>query len=227
MAKVVRRAQNRDVNKSQNAQSKPAANAEPDADDAPVPAADATTNEHRATAGDSLSARAPAVDPLLDEGAATDPDSPAADDALAGAELTVATSPADLERSFDLRWRVLRAPWQQPRGSERDDREEESIHVMMRAAGGDALAVGRLHLNTPAEAQIRFMAVDPRVQGRGLGSVVLQELEKRARAAGATRIVLNARAAAQDFYKRHGYHTTGPAERLFAAVDHWRMRKDL
>src|SRR5712691_13327512 len=89
----------------------------------------------------------------------------------------------DRDRYFDLRWRVLRAPWQQPRGSERDEREDESIHLMIRGTNGAALAVGRLHLNSPVEAQVRFMAVDPRWQGRGLGSTVLRELERRARVA--------------------------------------------
>ena len=139
----------------------------------------------------------------------------------------VPTSADDLARYFELRWRVLRAAWKQPRGSERDDREDESIHLMVRAAAGDALAVGRLHLNSPSEAQVRFMAVAPEAQGRGLGGTVLQELESRARAAGAQCVVLNARATARPFYERHGYRVLGPAERLFSEIDHWRMRKDL
>ena len=134
---------------------------------------------------------------------------------------------ADRERYFDLRWRVLRQPWQQPRGSERDDRENESIHLMMRASNGEALAVGRLHLNSPIEAQVRFMAVDPQWQGRGLGSAILRELERRARTAGASSIVLNARDTAQQFYERHGYRTEGPADTLFGGVAHVRMRKHL
>lgn len=144
-----------------------------------------------------------------------------------GASLVVPTTDADLERYFDLRWRVLREPWAQPPGSERDDREDESIHLMFRAANGDALAAGRLHLNTPTEAQVRFMAVDPRAQKCGLGSRVLRSLEERARDAGAKRIVLNARESAQHFYERHGYRVEGPADRLFGGLDHWRMSKDL
>jgi ribosomal protein S18 acetylase RimI-like enzyme len=145
---------------------------------------------------------------------------------LAGAMLVSPADEAELERYFDLRWRVLRAPWQQPPGSERDDREAESIHLMVRSSEGEALAVGRLHLNTPTEAQVRFMAVDPLAQSRGLGSMVLQALEERARKAGARHVVLNARASAQRFYEQHGYRVEGPAERLFGGVDHWRMRKD-
>jgi len=148
------------------------------------------------------------------------------DNPLAGATLVAPVDAAEFERYFDLRWRVLRAPWQQPQGSERDDREDESIHLMVRAEDGEALAVGRLHLNSPTEAQVRFMAVDPRAQGRGLGSMVLRALEERAQKAGARHLVLNARESAQRFYEQHGYRVEGPAERLFGGVDHWRMRKD-
>jgi predicted GNAT family N-acyltransferase len=134
---------------------------------------------------------------------------------------------AEWEDYYDLRWRVLRAPWEQPRGSEKDDRENDSEHLMIVAPDSRPLAVGRLHFNSPAEAQVRFMAVDPQARDRGLGSLILRECERRARGAGATSIVLNARDHAQRFYARHGFVAVGPAETIFSAVKHVRMRKDL
>jgi len=134
---------------------------------------------------------------------------------------------AEWEDYFDLRWRVLRAPWAQPRGSEKDGRENNSQHLMIVGPDARPLAVGRLHFNTSAEAQVRFMAVDPQFQGRGLGSLIFQEFERRARAVGATSIVLNARDDAQRFYRKHGFVLVGPAETIFSAVKHVRMRKDL
>ena len=71
------------------------------------------------------------------------------------------------------------------------------------------------------------MAVDPQARGRGLGSLVLRECERRARAAGATSIVLNARDNVQGFYVRHGFVAIGPGETLFSVIKHVRMRKDL
>ncbi len=71
------------------------------------------------------------------------------------------------------------------------------------------------------------MAVEPRAQGQGLGCRILQELENRARNAGASSIVLNAREDAQRFYQKYGFITTGPAPTIFDAVKHVRMRKDL
>src|SRR5690348_4134100 len=95
------------------------------------------------------------------------------------------SSDHDWEQYFDLRWRVLRAPWEQPRGSEKDDREDKSTHLM--AVDGDRrlLAVGRLHFNSASEAQVRFMAVAESARDRGLGTALLAELENRARSGGA------------------------------------------
>ena len=136
-------------------------------------------------------------------------------------------SEAEWDNYFDLRWRVLRAPWHQARGSEKDDREAESEHLMIVGQDSRPLAVGRLHFNSLAVAQIRFMAVDPAAQGRGLGTAILQKLEQRARAAGATSIVLNSRDDARPFYQKHGFAVVGPAPTMFDAIKHVRMQKDL
>ncbi len=131
------------------------------------------------------------------------------------------------ETYFDLRWRVLRAAWGQPRGSERDELDAESFHLILRDSSGAVVAVGRLHLNSPSEAQVRYMAVDESHRNSGLGSRILSGLEDHARAQRVTGIVLNARESAINFYSRHGYVVEGPADVLFGEVCHFRMRKDL
>src|SRR5437867_863861 len=131
------------------------------------------------------------------------------------------------EEYFNLRWTVLRRPWNQPRGSERDERENDSVHLMICDTEHRAIAIGRLHFNSPLEAQIRFMAVTPRRQHSGLGSRILRALERRAKAAGAAFVVLNSRDGAVPFYQKHGYKLEHPAETLFGQVAHMRMRKKL
>ena len=130
-------------------------------------------------------------------------------------------------RYFDLRWRVLRAPWRQPRGSERDDREDSSRHLALWREDGHPVAVGRIHLVTSAEAQVRYMAVEPNCSGRGFGGQILAGLESAARELGATEVVLNSREAAQRFYQRHGYSVVGPADTMFGEIPHVRMQKRL
>lgn len=142
-------------------------------------------------------------------------------------DLRAPASPGEREQYYDLRWRILRAPWDQPRGSERDEFEATSVHLALWDRCGDVAAVGRLHLNSPAEAQVRFMAVEPAWARLGLGSRILGELEARARDVGAESVVLNARDQAVAFYRRHGYTAIRDADTLFGAVAHVRMAKRL
>jgi len=136
-------------------------------------------------------------------------------------------SHGEWESYYNLRWRVLRAPWNQVRGSERDDREADSFHLALWTLAEQAIAVGRLHLNSPDEAQVRFMAVDPAFARQGLGSRILRGLETQALALGASCVVLNARQEAKNFYTRHGYTPTGVLAVLFGEIPHEGMVKRL
>ena len=151
----------------------------------------------------------------------------AKDVAAGGLKLSGLTGDALDSNYFDLRWRVLREPWNQPHGSERDNLDATAFHLVIRTPEGKPVAIGRLHINSPAEAQVRFMAVDPAWRNRGLGGRILRGLEDEARARRAAGVVLNAREDASEFYLAHGYQVEGPGETLFGEVRHVRMRKNL
>ena len=147
---------------------------------------------------------------------------------IAGSEALELRPPCradEWDRYFDLRWRVLRAPWQQPAGSERDDREDDSCHLGLWRTDGHPVAVGRIHLVTATEAQVRYMAVEPNCNGRGFGGQILVGLENAAREFGAIDVVLNSRESARAFYERHGYAAIGPADTMFGEIAHVRMQK--
>jgi len=136
-------------------------------------------------------------------------------------------TPDDWRAYYTLRWRILRAPWGQPPGSERDELEDRSIHRLLCDATGDVLAVGRLHQLGNQTAQIRYMAVEKGYERQGLGTRILEQLECDAEAAGFTGIVLHARQAALPFYQRHGYQLVSPSHLLFGEIQHYRMSKQL
>lgn len=140
--------------------------------------------------------------------------------------ITQPKSQEDFERYYDLRWRLLREPWKQPRGSEKDDLEERSLHLMVCKEDRIPVAVGRAHFNTDIEAQIRFMAVEPRYQNTGLGTVVLKRLEDEVRQLGAKYIILHSRDAAVSFYEKNGYKIISPSHTLFETVSHFLMKKE-
>lgn len=127
---------------------------------------------------------------------------------------------------YDLRWRVLREPWMQTRDSERDARDADAVHLGC-WMGERLLGVGRLHFNSPTEAQTRFMAVAPEWVGQGIGSLLLRELERRAVAGGAVEMVLDARESALGFYEKQGYRPLAAAGLLFNQIAHWKMSKRL
>ena len=142
-------------------------------------------------------------------------------------EVTTPQTDAEFTRYYDLRWQVLRAPWGEPMGSERDELDASADHAVVWGEDGSALAVGRLHFNSPAEAQIRYMAVTPQARGRGLGRAIVEHIETLACRQGAERIVLNSRDDATEFYARLGFEVVGAGPTMFGSVAHVRMIKRL
>ena len=137
-------------------------------------------------------------------------------------------TPEEFKQYYSLRYKILRKPWGQPRGSERDNEDEISYHRMIiDEATGDAIAVGRLQVNTKEEAQIRYMAVADNYQGQGLGSKIVTALEDIALDKGANRIILQARKNAVQFYQRNGYKVVEKSYILFDEIQHWLMKKEL
>jgi GNAT superfamily N-acetyltransferase len=134
-------------------------------------------------------------------------------------------TPDEFQRYYDLRWKILRAPWNQPRGSEQDEREQSSYHLMVTNDRHAVVAVGRLHFNSICEAQIRYMAVAVGQQRKGIGTRLLEALENRAVALGADRIKLEARETALGFYLRNNYRPEGPGHVLFNTITHVSMTK--
>ncbi len=141
--------------------------------------------------------------------------------------ITQPITPEEFERYYDLRWRILRAPWDQPKGSEKDDKEEASIHVIVCEVDRIPVGIGRAHFNSDDEAQIRYMAVEENQRGKGIGALVLNELEKKSKEKGAEFIILNARDTAVKFYEKHGYKITKQSHTLFGSIPHFEMRKIL
>ena len=138
------------------------------------------------------------------------------------------TTSEEFKKYYNLRYEILRKPWGQPSGSERDEGEETSIHRMIiDKKTGTALAVGRIQFNSTHEAQIRYMAVADDLQGKGLGSQIISALEDVARAKGIQRIILSARGNALQFYRNNGYEILKKTHLLFGDIQHWLMVKEL
>ena len=131
------------------------------------------------------------------------------------------------DRILELRYKILRAPWNQPIDTATDEREESSINAYIKNENGEIIACGRLQENENKIGQIRFMAVDNRYQGKGLGKLIVDFLEEEAKVTGLQRIELEARENAVKFYERCGYRVKEKTFLLWGIIQHYRMEKKI
>jgi len=137
------------------------------------------------------------------------------------------STPEQLKQYYRLRYLTLRQPWGQPEGSERAPDDTTAIHAMLVTDAGEAVGVCRMHLQTPQEAQLRFMGIHDNYQGKGLGKLLIDYLEDKARTMGAEYMVLQAREKAVSFYERNGYQVVEKTHLLFGSIQHYKMEKQL
>ena len=135
-------------------------------------------------------------------------------------------SPEEFKSYFNLRYRILRAPWGEPEGSEVDDIEDQCFHIMV-TNGETVLGVGRLQYNTENEAQIRYMAVEKEYEANGIGRMLVNALEQQARNKNMSTFILDAREPAVGFYQKLGYKIEKKSYVLFSEIQHYRMTKQI
>lgn len=131
----------------------------------------------------------------------------------------------DVERIIDLRYKILREPWQQPKETSTDGMEDKCFNAFIEDANGTVIACGRLQENENKIGQIRYMAVDSNQQGKGLGKHILIALEKKGKEIGLTTIQLQARENAVAFYETNNYLLKEKSFKLWDIIQHYLMYK--
>ena len=130
-------------------------------------------------------------------------------------------------KEYDLfRWKILRKPIGKGIDSLKDQYEESSFHLIG-IKDEIIIGCGRLHFNNKDEAQIRYMAVEERYQGKGIGKKILELLEKNAKKNNAKKIILNARDHVLSFYKSSDYTAIGKYDGSDTGIPHTRMVKKI
>jgi len=142
-------------------------------------------------------------------------------------ELAVPSTPEEFEAYYRFRWQLLREPWGQPSGSERDETDAASDHLLARTASGEIIGVGRLHFPDASTGQIRFMATAESCRFSGVGRAIVERLERIAEEHGARVMIINAREPAVPFYEALGYSVCGEGQLLFGEIRHKKMQKAL
>lgn len=130
------------------------------------------------------------------------------------------------ESYYRLRFTILRAPWNQPLGSEVLADEMEAIHAVV-VENDQIIGVARMHQSGENQGQVRCVAVAAEAQGKGVGKAIMLYLEEKAKEMGMQEIVLEARENAVPFYKSMGYVIEKESYLLFGEIQHYRMKKGI
>ena len=131
-----------------------------------------------------------------------------------------------IDQIIDLRYNILRKPWNKSKDSLTDDLEIESINAFIQF-NEKVIACGRLQNNGNGIGQIRYMAIDNAFQGQGLGKLIIKKLEEEAKNIGLRVIELQARENAVEFYKASGYTVKEKSFILWDIIQHYLMTKSI
>lgn len=134
-------------------------------------------------------------------------------------------TPDEWDDYYRLRYLVLRKPLGQPEGSERDEGDFTGEHFALYE--DDVLrAIARLDSYEPTISQVRFVAVDSSIQGKGLGKLIMKAVENRSKETGKTKMILHARDYAIPFYEKLNYNIVEKSYKLFDVLQHYLMEKE-
>ena len=126
----------------------------------------------------------------------------------------------EFEKALNVRFRVFVDEQGVPRELERDEKDEEAIHVI--AQNKDkTVGCGRIVFHEE-KAKLGRLAVDKSWRQQGIGSSICRKLIKIAEKKGYRQIILHAQLHSVDFYKKLGFESIGNVFEE-AGIDHKKM----
>lgn len=139
-------------------------------------------------------------------------------------EIRSPKSEVEWEQYYSLRYRILRQPWNQPLGSERNEGDEIGLHFAL-YENEILKAIARLDINDEKSAKVRFMAVETEIQRKGYGKQVMLAIESYCKSISISEIILHAREVAIPFYESLDYQLVEKSHLLFNEIQHHLMSK--
>jgi len=109
---------------------------------------------------------------------------------------------------------------------EEDLSDDHKDHILVVMDGEEIVGCVMLHPSGADTVKLRQMAIHERLQGKGIGKVLVEDAEQLAAEKGYKEIVLHARMTAKGFYEKLGYTPFG-AEFTEVTIPHIAMRKTL
>ena len=98
--------------------------------------------------------------------------------------IKIPQSKDDFKAYYELRYRVLRAPWGQPKDTEKDDFEPISQHFMAVDENEKVVGVIKMFEKENGVGWVSHLAIDPAYQKKGIGRLLMDTVEKAAKEKG-------------------------------------------
>jgi GNAT superfamily N-acetyltransferase len=126
----------------------------------------------------------------------------------------------------DLRYRVLRKPLGMQFTEEQLKKEGAYLHLALVKNNLPVATLQLLSPERPDHMQMKQVAVDPALQGKGIGAELIRFAEDEAKSRGVHLMFCHARETAVPFYLRQGYTIMGD---MFSeiGIPHYYMEKSL
>jgi N-acetylglutamate synthase-like GNAT family acetyltransferase len=134
----------------------------------------------------------------------------------------------DFKTYYALRYQVLREPFGQVRGTEKDDFEPISQHLMaIDDQTGAVVGVVKWLEREPGVAWFSHLAIAFNWQKQGVGKLLVLKVEEAAREKGYKIIGANARLNSTDYFAKLGYQIRGLPSHYFGTIQTVWMEKEL
>ena len=112
-----------------------------------------------------------------------------------------------------------------------DDKSEANVEFLINDSASACFVAERtgeiIGFTAACSATLLLLYVDPDASGQGVGTALLETVERRARASGYERITLDSTKTAQRFYQRMGYADDARPGRAVCGVTCYPMAKNL
>ncbi len=138
------------------------------------------------------------------------------------------TTQEDLQREFDIRIRVFVEEQRVPKEEEIDSYDHlggECYHFLVTTNEDQAIGTGRVRL-VDGIGKLQRVAVLEEYRSHGIGRIIIQALEDKAKELGASKVKLDGQIQAQGFYEKLGYEVKSGVF-LDAGIEHVLMVKSV
>lgn len=134
----------------------------------------------------------------------------------------------EFKEYYALRFEILRKPWGQPKGTEKDDYEPISQHFMaVDEQTRKIVGVVKLFEKEPGVGWFSHLGVASEFQKKGVGKLLMERVESTARSKGYKTLGCMSRLNTTAYFEKMGYTIAGLPGHYFGTIQVAWMEKSL